>query len=318
MRVFREDRWELVVGRLQAENFPDFLRAHWNSRHPFARHSDLFKTIRSAVRTRQVAFQLLREIEEDLDTYLALSSPEPSDWSPEDKLLAATLKLFRVRQPFPLLLAARRAFAPADFTALLRATVVISMRFNVIGSYSTGEQERRYNEVTEHIATRQLTTLTGALQPLRSIYPDDSVFRSAFANKTIRTTDSRNNKVVRFLLCTLEKHLSGQDHDFASDTFNIEHILPQNAPDGWGGIGNDDAEALLYRLGNMTLLESSRNRDLANLDYHSKRSVFEKSSFGITRKLAADHAEWTPDRIAAHQNWMATQAAALWRVPQLS
>ncbi|MFN9754387.1 MAG: HNH endonuclease family protein, partial [bacterium] len=93
---------------------------------------------------------------------------------------------------------------------------------------------------------------------------------------------------------------------------------PQNAPDGWGGIGNDDAEALLYRLGNMTLLESSRNRDLANLDYHSKRSVFEKSSFGITRKLAADHAEWTPDRIAAHQNWMATQAAALWRVPQLS
>jgi hypothetical protein len=313
-----EDRWELVVGRLQAENFPDFLRAHWNSRHPFARHSDLFKTIRSAVRTRQVAFQLLREIEEDLDTYLALSSPEPSDWSPEDKLLAATLKLFRVRQPFPLLLAARRAFAPADFTALLRATVVISMRFNVIGSYSTGEQERRYNEVAEHIATRQLTTLTGALQPLRSIYPDDSVFRSAFANKTIRTTDSRNNKVVRFLLCTLEKHLSGQDHDFASDTFNIEHILPQNAPDGWGGIGNDDAEALLYRLGNMTLLESSRNRDLANLDYHSKRSVFEKSSFGITRKLAADHAEWTPDRIAAHQNWMATQAAALWRVPQLS
>ena len=205
-----EDRWELVVGRLQAENFPDFLRAHW---------------IRSAVRTRQAAFQLLREIEEDLDTYLALSSPEPSGWSPgDDKQLAGTLQLFRVHQPFPLLLAARRSFAPADFTALLRATVVISMRFNVIGSYSTGEQERRYNEVAEHIATRQLTTLTHALQRLRSIYPEDSVFRSAFATKIIRTTDSRNNKVVSFLLCALEKHLSGQDLDFASATFNIEHV----------------------------------------------------------------------------------------------
>jgi hypothetical protein len=313
-----EDRWEFVVGRLQAENFPDFLRAHWNSRHPFARHSDLFKTIRSAVRTRQVAFELLREIEEDLDTYLALSSPEPSDWNPEDKRLAATLKLFRVRQPFPLLLAARRTFAPADFTALLRATVVISMRFNVICSYGTGEQERRYNEVAEGIANGQLTTLTDALPRLRSIYPEDQVFRSAFANKTIRTTDSRNNKVVRFLLCAIEKHLSGQDLDFASATFNIEHVLPQNAPDGWGGIGNDDAEALLYRLGNMTLLEANRNGDLANREYGAKRSVFAQSSFAITSKLAADHAEWTPDRIAAHQNWMAHQAVALWRIPQLS
>ena len=313
-----EDRWEFVVGRLQAENFPDFLRAHWNSRHPFARHSDLFKTIRSAVRTRQVAFELLREIEEDLDTYLALSSPEPSDWNPEDKRLAATLKLFRVRQPFPLLLAARRTFAPADFTALLRATVVISMRFNVICSYGTGEQERRYNEVAEGIANGQLTTLTDALPRLRSIYPEDQVFRSAFANKTIRTTDSRNNKVVRFLLCAIEKHLSGQDLDFASATFNIEHVLPQNAPDGWGGIGNDDAEALLYRLGNMTLLEANRNGDLANREYGAKRSVFAQSSFAITSKLAADHAEWTPDPIAAHQNWMAHQAVALWRIPQLS
>jgi hypothetical protein len=265
-----------------------------------------------------VAFELLREIEEDLDTYLALSSPEPSDWSPEDKRLAATLKLFRVRQPFPLLLAARRTFAPADFTALLRATVVISMRFNVICSYGTGEQERRYNEVAEGIANGQLTTLTDALPRLRSIYPEDQVFRSAFANKTIRTTDSRNNKVVRFLLCAIEKHLSGQDLDFASATFNIEHVLPQNAPDGWGGIGNDDAEALLYRLGNMTLLEANRNGDLANREYGAKRSVFAQSSFAITSKLAADHAEWTPDRIAAHQNWMAHQAVALWRIPQLS
>ena len=94
--------------------------------------------------------------------------------------------------------------------------------------------------------------------------------------------------------------------------------MPQNAPDAWGCIGNDHAEALLYRLGNMTLLESNRNGDLANLEYGAKRSVFAQSSFGITRKLAADHAEWTPDRIAAHQNWMANQAAALWRIPQLS
>ncbi|MDU7589959.1 MAG: HNH endonuclease family protein, partial [Acidovorax sp.] len=231
---------------------------------------------------------------------------------------AGVLKTFRVRQPFPLLLAAKRILDAPDFTGLLRATVVISMRFNVIGSYSTAEQERKYNEVAERVARNELKNLGQVLQPLRSIYPDDAAFRTAFAEKTIRTTDSRNNRVVRFILCALEKHLSGQAHDFASDAFNIEHVLPQNAPDGWGGIGNDDAEALVYRLGNMTLLEARANRDLGNLDYAQKRPTYQESGFAITRKLGDDHAEWTPERIAAQQNWMAAQATAIWRIAQLS
>ncbi len=313
-----EDRWEAIVGRLQSENFPDFLRVHWNSRRSFARQADLFKTIRAQVSTAEAVFRLLRDMEEDLDTYLALSSPEPSNWSPDDKQLAGVLKTFRVRQPFPLLLAAKRIFDAPDFTGLLRAAVVISMRFNVICSYSTGEQERKYNEVAERVAKNELKSLGQALQPLRSIYPDDAAFRTAFAEKSIRTTDSRNNRVVRFILCALEKHLSGQAHDFASDSFNIEHVLPQNAPDGWGGIGNDDAEALVYRLGNMTLLQAGANRDLGNLDYAQKRPMYQQSGFAITRKLGDDHAEWTPDRIAAQQNWMATQATAIWRIAQLS
>ena len=313
-----EDRWEAIVGRLQSENFPDFLRVHWNSRRSFARQADLFKTIRAQVGTPEAVFLLLREMEEDLDTYLALSSPEPSDWSQEDKNLASSLKTFRVRQPFPLLLAAKRMFDAPDFTGLLRATVVISMRFNVIGSYSTAEQERKYNEVAERIAKKELATLGSALLAMRNIYPDDTAFRAAFAEKTIRTTDSRNNRVVRFILCALEKHLSRQDYSFTSDAFNIEHVLPQNAPDGWGGFSNDDAEALVYRLGNMTLLHASANRELGAETYDQKRAIYEQSGFAITKKLANDNSEWTPERIAAQQNWMATQATSIWRIAQLS
>ena len=313
-----EDRWESIVGRLQSENFPDFLRVHWNSRRSFARQADLFKTIRAKVSTPEAVFQLLRNMEEDLDTYLALSSPEPSDWSQADKQLVGVLKTFRVRQPFPLLLAAKRTLDAPDFTGLLRATVVISMRFNVIGSYSTAEQERKYNEVAERLAKDEFKNLGQVLQPLLSIYPDDVAFTTAFAEKAIRTTDSRNNRVVRFILCMLEKHLSGQAHDFASDSFNIEHVLPQNAPDGWGEIGNDDAESLVYRLGNMTLLKAGENRELGNQDYSTKRPTYQRSGFAITKKLGEDYAEWTPARIAARQNWMAAQASSIWRIAQLS
>lgn len=313
-----EERWEAIVGRLQSENFPDFLRAHWNSRRGFARQADLFKTIRSKIIEREAVFSLLRGMEEDLDSYLALTSPEVSDWLPEDKQHAGVLKTFRVRQPYPLLLAARRNFDANDFSGLLRATMVISLRYNVIGAFGTAEQERTYNTVAERIANGELKQLGETLVAMRGIYVEDRAFRAAFAEKAIRTTDSRNNRVVRFILCALERHLSGSDHSFTSDAFNVEHVLPQGAPDGWGGFSNEEMDGLLYRLGNMTLLQASANRDAGNGEYASKRQSYERSGFLITRRIAEDNAEWTPERIAARQNWMADQATAIWRVAQLS
>jgi len=313
-----EDRWERIVGRLQSENFPDFLRVHWNSRHDFARQTDLFKTIRARVADREAVFQLLRGMDEDLDTYLALSSPEASEWPQDDKQLSGILKTFRVRQPFPLLLAAKRTFDPADFTGLLRATMVISLRYNVIGTFSTAEQERTYNAVAGRVARGDLSQLWPTLQAMRGIYPDDRAFWAAFADKTIRTTDSRNNRVVRFILCALEKHLSGQDYSFTSDAFSIEHVLPQNAPDGWGGFNHEEANSLTYRLGNMTLLQANANRDAGTVEYTDKRAIYEQSGFAITRKMAQENAEWTPERITTWQSWMANQATAIWRIAQLS
>ena len=312
-----EERWEQMVGRLGAESFPDFLRAHWNSRRTFARQAELFKTVRNQVNSRELVFQLLRDMEEDLDTYLALSSPEASDWPQEAKGFAGALRTFNVRQPIPLLLAAKRVFDIPDVLGLMRGCVVISMRFNVICSYSTAEQERTYNAVAERIAKGSIANLGAALAAMQSIYPTDAAFRAAFAEKTIRTTQSRNNRVVRFILCALEKHLSGQDLSFTSDSFNIEHVLPQNPQTGWEAFTDEESDALTYRLGNMTLMQADANKDLGNTSYAAKRPVFEQSSFAITRKLATDHAEWTPERIAAHQNWMAAQAMAVWRISQI-
>ena len=144
-----EDRWEAMVGRLGAESFPDFLRVHWNSRRSLARQSELFKTIRGQVKSREAVFQLLRDMEQDLDAYLALTSPEISDWPQETKSHAATLKTFNVRQPYSLLLAAKRSFDDPDFAGLMRACVVISMRFNVICHYGTADQEHTYNAVAK-------------------------------------------------------------------------------------------------------------------------------------------------------------------------
>lgn len=313
-----ENRWEAMVGRLGSESFPDFLRVHWNSRFSFLRQTELFKTIRGKISTRDAVFELIRQMEEDMDAYMALTQPEASQWSAALKQHATDLRMFSVRQPFPLLMAARRIFPDAAFESVIRACVIISFRYNVIGSQPTNEQERVYNAVAEKISAGRLADATVVLTAMSSIYPGDDAFHASFVEKSVRTTQSRNKRVVRYILCALEKKLNGTALDFDSDSFNLEHILPENPEAGWEAFSEDELEALVFRLGNLTLLQKGANKDLGNAPYVQKKPVFAASSFGITRKVAEDNADWTPERLAARQNWMANQATSIWRIDQFS
>jgi hypothetical protein len=313
-----EDRWEAMVGRLGSESFPDFLRVHWNSRFAFVRQTELFKTIRGKISTRDAVFILIRQMEEDMDAYMALTQPETSHWAPALKQYASDLRMFSVRQPFPLLMAARRVLPDAAFQTVLRACVMISFRYNVIGSQPTHEQERVYNAVAEKIAGRQLADPGQMLTAMASVYPGDDAFRAAFTEKSMRTTQSRNRRIVRYILCALEKRLTGTSLDFDSDSCNLEHILPEHPGAGWETFSDDELEALAYRLGNLTLLSKGANKDIGNDPFTTKKTVYAESVFGITRKIAEDNADWTPERLAARQNWMANQATAIWRMDQRS
>lgn len=312
-----EERWETMVGRLGSESFPDFLRIHWNSRHSFARQSELFKKIRGQVKDRSAAFELLRSMDEDIDIYLGLSQPEISDWSKVAKNAAQKLKMFGVRQPFSLLLTVHRHFSTSDFETILKACVIISFRYHTICSLPPQEQERVYTQVANKVSNRTYTKALEIILALKEIYPEDKIFQSAFATRIIQTKLPRNRRIVRYILCQLERKLTNQEYDFDSDTFNIEHILPQNPESGWENFTDEEVDALIYRLGNMTLCETDLNREIGNGEYTHKKEGYSRSKFALTLKIAEENQDWNSARITARQNWMAKQAVSIWRSPQL-
>lgn len=202
-----EKRWLQMEARLQSEKFPDFLRVYWNSKYKLSRHSELFKTVKNNVKDRAGVFDLIKGLESDLDNYLALISPELSDFSESDKNNFAVLRMFRGRQPYPLLLSAKREFKQKEFSSLLRAIVVITFRYNTIGSYSPADQEKVYCEVAEKISSKEIIDLNDVWSYLKPIYIDDDRFYLDFSSKSINTSDSRSRKLVRYILCAIEKNI---------------------------------------------------------------------------------------------------------------
>lgn len=313
-----ERKWDNMVGRLGSETFPDFLRMHWNSRERFARKTELFKVIRGRIKSRESVFSLLRAMDEDIDTYLALTQPEGSQWAIPWRQHAQELRMFSVRQPYPMLMAAKRTLGDQDFGRLLGATVTLAFRYNVIGALPPGEQERVYHSVAIKIAENPRSSFGEIVDALRPVYVSDGAFVSAFADKAIKTTASRNAKIVRYILCRLEKQSSGKEFDFDSPTYGIEHVLPQNPESGWEDFGDRDLENFTYRLGNMVMLEAGKNRSMGNKPYGEKREVLLESEFTLTRDLAEFNDEWTPERLEARQRKMAKVAKTVWRIERLS
>ncbi len=312
-----ENQWERITGLLGGESFPMFLRVFWKSRNKLVRKSDLFKAIKRNITTRELAFQLVRDLDTSAAVYAALRDPHDSMWNNEERVALKQLMMFNVRQPFAMLLAAHDKFFELSrdaFTRLVKSISVWSFRYNVICNFQTHDQERLYSEVARKISGGSYSTVLQVLEALRVIYPEDVQFRAAFSEKELRTKDSRNNRIVRYILFSLEKQASGASFDFESITYNIEHILPENPSEGWSYIEESKQDSLMYRLGNMTPLESGVNRALGNCEYSEKSQKYAESDFQITRSITEHYDVWNGNKIEARQKQMANLATSIWKI----
>lgn len=316
-----ERNWENLVDRLGAESFPDFLRIFWNGRHQFVRHSELFKRVREKICDRGDVFKLIRDMDEDIDIYLTLTSPSTAvNCSINIKKYAEQLKMFSVKQPYSLLMASYRSLEEGEFEKVLKACVNISFRYNVIGGLHTGDQERAYHKAAMLLSLTDSSkqfTAKDIIEQLEVIYVKDENFKANFIDKTIKTTSSRNKKVVTYILNEIANHQSIVKLDLVDEKYNIEHIFPQNAEKGWEEFEGRDANNMVYRLGNMTICEKSLNKDMSNKPFSEKKSILEKSNIVLNEEIS-QVLEWKPKNIEDRQRKLAKIASHIWRIDQLS
>lgn len=173
-----ESLWSNVIAKLGSQRFPEFLRVFWNSKNKTVRKSELFKVIRRSINDKGDAFSLIRDLENSADVYIALRNPDDELWIGENKIKGylEDLKLFQVRQPIALLLAAYDHLTIPEFTKVLKAITIISFRYNVIGGLNPNDQEVIYNNIA--LKLRRGETFEERL--LEPVYPKDNVLKLNF------------------------------------------------------------------------------------------------------------------------------------------
>lgn len=315
-----ESSWEHINGLLSSESFPELLRIFWNSKNKLVRKKDLFKTIQKSIDNKQKAYKLVRDLEVNAEIYANLRDPNSPVWNKKEKDALSQLNMFGVKQPMAMLMSTFRKFYQEErttFSSILESISVISFRYNVICSLPPQDQEGLYSSVAIKIESGELSSGSETIQSLQGIYPNDTYFSGAFATKQLKTTNSRNQKVVQYILRRLEEHISGGSLDLTTNRYNIEHVLPQKIDSGWDDFNDIKHSQNIYRLANMVILEQQLNRSIGNEGYTDKRSVLLTSSVGLASGLAEIYDTWTPETIDSRQKYLAKQAKSIWKINEM-
>lgn len=301
--------WSRITDKLGDDKFPDFLRVYWNSKNKVTRQNDLFKAIRSQVKTKGQVFELVRDLMEKADIYIALQRPEDELWreKPVIREHLSLLKLFNVRQPIPLLITTY-VVLPQQFERVLKYCTVISFRYNIIAGSNPNDQERAYNET----ALKILNTHTFDKTLLQDVYPNDDIFTVDFENKEMKR-NTRNNQIASYIFAKIEYHFHLVEIDWQSGIYSLEHILPENAGTGWEQFDEAAYERSVNRLGNLTLVEEKLNRNMGNVEFDVKRSILDQSNLGLNKAIAKN-IEWTEESISKRQRELARAAKTIWRL----
>ncbi len=305
-----ERKWSILTDNIRAEKLPEFLRYYWNMQHKTIRANAVYRTIRNEIKQDKQVFVLLDDLIRFSDIYMALTDENDDTWhDPEVKEGIALLNLFRLKQPFSLLMAAKDCLDDSEFKRVLKKVLAVCFRYNVICDRNPNDQDAPFNALAQLISKEKRTDFA-LLSP---IIVNDNEFKSAFAEKVF-PYNSRNVKIIRYILGKIEFFKgSRREVQFSDDTVTIEHVYPQNPGEQWT-LDENKMQRYVYRLGNMCLLEKGINRDLQNAGFDEKKGVYSTSSFYYAKRIGDNIDLWDDSTIVRFQIEQAASAVSIWPV----
>ena len=310
-------QWKKIIDAIGLKEFPTFLRYFLLATRKQITKEYLFKEIKSFIKTGQDVFDLLDHLEFYAYNYIALGNADDELWrSDKDKRNAISiLKAFKVTQWKPLGMVALAKLSDHDFNRLLTSVIALSFRYNVVAKLQTNEMEKVYSKAAINLYKNDTQNISGVLNDIKDLYVNDEDFKNYFANKQFNTSNSADKKLARYTLYKLEaQEEAGNAYDFETDNGTIEHILPESYPDAWyTSFTEEEYERNIYMLGNLSLLEATKNnKEAADLIFAEKKKVYATSKFALTRKI--EDPEWTAQNVKKRQAQLAKLATGIWKI----
>jgi uncharacterized protein with ParB-like and HNH nuclease domain len=313
-------RWSELLGVFEASqadiDLETFLHHFWLSRAKYVTAKKLFSDMKKEIKKTDIADIILDDLVNDAGLYRAIIEPSFGKWKKEEgqirKSLAA-LGVFRVQQPFPLVLSVMRAYKGGKISkknaeAMLWAVEQFHFTFTAITSKSSsGGISFMYASWAKALfragaQPASQKAMNDVIKGLKSRRPSEDDFVAGF--KELRYSDrfTKQKKLVQYILRMFADHEADGGVAVDHEQMTIEHVASQN-PAGSATISEDH----VAMIGNLLWCDSKVQDKLKNKAFAEKRNIL-KTSDVPGAEAVAGKAAWGETEIEERTKAMAQLA----------
>lgn len=326
----------------------DFLRAWWNAEKGFVRKPELYEKYAELIGrpggrgSRFDVKSLCDELVKASEFYSIILEPRNLDRSaglPGYHLgqigrhlnFMKSLGFIAVR---PLILSTL-THRPSLALKVIKLAETIAVR-NLGGN--TNSLERAYSNACQFIRDRGLSD-DAAYEKVQQIFLDGDLIPNPRKFLEAIKDYEFNEENARAILMRVDQQIRKINRDNKNTAYDskpaselhLEHILPikpsdkaieefwadgESDDDGESG-GRANAEKYIWKLGNLTLLESSDNQSLSNSPYSIKKDGYLKSEYALTKLIPVQYTSWSPEIILKRTTDLSQFMEQIWPIPNL-
>ncbi len=295
-----DEKWNSFLSEYESRELKYVIRYYLIYKYDFVREKDIFKEIKKRINNLDDVRQFFDELERFLNIYYRnISAPSKIYWKKETIVdYLTTLFSIGIRQHIPIMFALLEKYADPkgnindkEIEKKLKPLYYTLIR-RTICSKSPSEFEKKIRRLIELIENNNTEKY---YQELRNLFPEDNEFKQSLLKFLFK--ERKHERLAKALLFEIE---SSENTKRPSKDLTLEHIYPISRRDKL------DNPELVYKIGNLTLLEEDENIKLGSKNYNEKEETYKKSGLALNTKYLVDkYKKWSGEEIEKRTSLLA-------------
>lgn len=303
------EKWNIITSNVETSFLTQFINYYFRTKYRYIQQKELFRAITQRVKGKENVEKMMDDLVFLSKIYRSLKHTDKFCIFSNKRIISSLTALqdMKVSVFYPIIfsLVLDKRYVETEIASVIECLERVCFRAFVICQRNSNSYERPFTEIAVKVNKNQLNGIKEVISEIEKMNVSDFDFKNGFM--TFATAQSL---IIKYILNKINNYLDkNSELDLNGSKTHIEHIMPRNNM-VWN-VPDDVHDSYLWRLGNLTLLNSSLNESASNKTFEEKKKEYAQSKIKLNEYICSFD-KWDASSIEKRQLYLTDIALRIW------